>query len=112
MLKRGFLSGLNSTLLLLPPLKFHCVGGCLDRTQDYCDVYIGCQTLTPPNLIQTWPDLIHTQPDLIHTQPDLIHTQPDLIHTRSDLIHTRPHLISYHFYQMFHILKINLHKLI
>jgi hypothetical protein len=24
----------NSTLLLLPPLRFHCVGGCWDRTQD------------------------------------------------------------------------------
>ncbi len=31
-----------STLLHLPPLRFHCVGGCWDRTQDYG---IGCQTL-------------------------------------------------------------------
>jgi hypothetical protein len=34
-----------STLLLLPPLRFHCVGGCWDRTQDSCDYGIGCQTL-------------------------------------------------------------------
>jgi hypothetical protein len=26
-------------------LKFHCVGGCWDRTQDSCDFGIGCQTL-------------------------------------------------------------------
>ncbi len=29
---------LNSTLLHLPPLRFHCVGGCCDRTQDCCAV--------------------------------------------------------------------------
>jgi hypothetical protein len=34
-----------STLLYLPPLRFHCVGGCLDRTQGSCDSGIGCQTL-------------------------------------------------------------------
>ncbi len=31
-----------STLLHLPPLRFHCVGGCWDRLCDYC---ISCQTL-------------------------------------------------------------------
>ncbi len=34
---------LYSTLLHLPPLRFHCVGECSDRTQDCC--YIGSQTL-------------------------------------------------------------------
>jgi hypothetical protein len=29
----------------LPPPKFHCVGGCWDRTQDSCDYGIGSQTL-------------------------------------------------------------------
>jgi hypothetical protein len=32
-------------LLHLPPLGFHCVGGCWDRIQDSCDFGIGCQTL-------------------------------------------------------------------
>jgi hypothetical protein len=27
-----------STLLHLPPLRFHCVGGCWDWTQDCCDL--------------------------------------------------------------------------
>ncbi len=49
--KRGFLDFfmfvLYSTLLRLPPLRFHCVGGCWDRTQDSCDFGIGCQTLKP-----------------------------------------------------------------
>ncbi len=34
-----------STQLHLPPLRFHCVGGCWDRTQDSCDYGIGWQTL-------------------------------------------------------------------
>ncbi len=36
---------LYSTLLHLPPLRFHCVGGCWDRTHDCCDFGIGSQTL-------------------------------------------------------------------
>jgi hypothetical protein len=35
----------HSTLFHLPPFRFHCVGGCWDRTQDSCDNGIGCQTL-------------------------------------------------------------------
>jgi hypothetical protein len=34
---------LYSTLLYLPPLRFHCVGGWWDRTQDSCDFGFGCQ---------------------------------------------------------------------
>jgi hypothetical protein len=37
-------SVLYSTLLHLPPLRFLCVGGCWDRTQDSCHFGIGCQT--------------------------------------------------------------------
>jgi hypothetical protein len=29
-----FFYELYSTLFHLPPLRFHCVGGCLDRTKD------------------------------------------------------------------------------
>ncbi len=31
-----------TTLLLLPPLRFHCIGGCWDRIQDSCDFGISC----------------------------------------------------------------------
>ncbi len=34
-----------STLLHLPPLRFHCVGGCWERAQDSCDFGIDSQTL-------------------------------------------------------------------
>ncbi len=34
-----------STLLNLPPLRLHCVGGCWDRTQDCCNFGIDSQTL-------------------------------------------------------------------
>jgi hypothetical protein len=37
-----------STLLHLPPLRFHCVKGCWDLTQDYCDFGIDSHTLYPP----------------------------------------------------------------
>ncbi len=40
-----FLCVLYSTLLHLPPLRFHCVGGCWDRTQDSFDFCIASQTL-------------------------------------------------------------------
>ena len=36
-----FLYVLYSTLLHLPPLRFHCVGECWDRTQDCCDFGMG-----------------------------------------------------------------------
>jgi hypothetical protein len=36
---------LYSTLLHLPPLRFHCADGCWDRTQDRCYWCIGSQTL-------------------------------------------------------------------
>ncbi len=42
---------LCSTLLYLPPLRFHCIGGCWDRTQDICDFGIGCHSANShPNL--------------------------------------------------------------
>jgi hypothetical protein len=34
-----------STLRHLPPLRFHCVGGCWDQTQDCCDFGIDSQML-------------------------------------------------------------------
>ncbi len=98
-----------STLLHLPPHRFHSVGWCWDWTQDSCDFSIHSQTLyittrreprsnprwarSHPNsatvdLILTRIDLIHTRLDLMHTRLNLIHTQLDLIHSRLDLIHT------------------------
>jgi len=43
---------LYSTLLHLPPLRFHCADGCWDRTQDSCNWCIGSQTLTIARLSQ------------------------------------------------------------
>jgi hypothetical protein len=36
---------LYSTLLHLPPLRFHCVGGCWNRTQDSCKARLDCHLL-------------------------------------------------------------------
>ena len=36
---------LYSTLLHLPPLRFHCADGCWERTQDRCNWCIDSQTL-------------------------------------------------------------------
>jgi hypothetical protein len=86
-----------STLLHLPPLRFHCVGG---RRMEGPN----------PGLLRLW----HWQPDALTTRLDLIHnsawshphsarshplgqissTRPDLIHkttTRLDLIHLHFH---------------------
>ncbi len=43
---------LYSTLLHLPPLRFHCADGCWDRTQDSCNWCIGSQTPTIARLSQ------------------------------------------------------------
>ncbi len=37
----------NTASYAAPPPRFHCVGGCWDRTQDCCDFGVGCQTLQP-----------------------------------------------------------------
>ncbi len=36
---------LYSTRFHLPPLRFHCVGGCWDQTHECCDYGIDCHTL-------------------------------------------------------------------
>jgi hypothetical protein len=54
---------LYSTLLHLPPLRFHCVGGCWDRTT----------AMPVRRSITIRLDLIHSRLDLIHTRLDLIH---------------------------------------
>jgi hypothetical protein len=56
---------LYSTLLHLPPLRFHCVGGCWDRTSELAVM----QTLHPPRL-----DLIHQPPPLKRKKDDLSFT--------------------------------------
>jgi hypothetical protein len=36
-----------STLLHLPPIRFHCIGGCWERAYDCSDFGIDSQTLQP-----------------------------------------------------------------
>jgi hypothetical protein len=93
----GFFHVRYSTLRHLPPLRFRCVVGCWDRTQDCCDCCIESQTLyhldrSPPH---TRLDLIHYSARIIHnsvrshsyTQLDLIHhSARSYPHTRLDLI--------------------------
>ncbi len=67
---------LYSTLLHLPPLGFHCVGGCWDRTQDSCDYGIGCQTLRSSHSAtsqQRAAKSYHARLHLIHYRLHLIH---------------------------------------
>jgi hypothetical protein len=48
LLKRGFFYFYvrYTTLLHVPPLRFHCVGGCWDRTQDCCECDFGIDSQT------------------------------------------------------------------
>ncbi len=65
-----FVYVLYSTLLHLPPLRFHCVGGCWGWN---------------PGMLR----LRHWQSDALTTRLDLIHNRLDLIHKRLDLISAR-----------------------
>ncbi len=40
-------------MIHLPPFRFHCVGGCWDRTQDSCDCGIGCQTYSNSTYVKS-----------------------------------------------------------
>jgi hypothetical protein len=53
-----------STLRHLPPLRFHCVGGCWDRTQGSCDHGIGSARSHPiiSILIITVPAMYYLSP--------------------------------------------------
>jgi hypothetical protein len=68
---------LYSTLLNLPPLRFHCVRGCWDPTQGCCDFCI-------------WEShVLTTRLDIIYIRLDLMNcTRLDLILNRLDLMHT------------------------
>jgi hypothetical protein len=61
-----FLNARYSTLLRLPPLRFHCVGGCWYRTQDSCDYGIDCQT----HLVRSHPRSARSHP--VKTTPTQI----------------------------------------
>jgi hypothetical protein len=66
-----------STLLHLPPLRFHCVEGCRGRTQDSCDYGIGSQS---SNALTARLDLIHNSPRShplsARSHPHLARSQP------------------------------------
>ena len=40
-----FIYVIQHCFICLPPLRFYCVGGCWDRTQDCCDFGIDSQML-------------------------------------------------------------------
>ncbi len=63
-----------ATLLHLPPLRFLCVRGCWDWTQDCCDCDIGSRALSPLSYMSstTRLDLIYNaRLDLVHARQDL-----------------------------------------
>jgi hypothetical protein len=104
--------------LHLPLIRFHCAGGCWDRTQDSCDFDIGCQMLKPlgkissansarshPHSARSHPKSARSLPrsaryhqqtrqGLIHIRLDVIQSRLDLISTLLDLIHARLDLIN------------------
>jgi hypothetical protein len=79
---------LCSTLLHLPPLRFHCVAGSWDGTRDCCNFGIGSQRSNHLARSHPQPARSHTRSAISSTtRLDLIHALLDLIHTRLDLIH-------------------------
>jgi hypothetical protein len=59
-----FLVGLffYSTLLHLPPLRFHCAGGCWDRIQDCCDATWALTARRSNHLARSHPQLARSHP--------------------------------------------------
>ncbi len=92
-IKGGYFSVLLSTLFHLPPLRYHCVGGCCDLGQLRLQHWLSDALTTRLDLIHSRVDLIHSRLDLIYSWLDLICTRRDLIHTRLHPIHTRLDLI-------------------
>jgi hypothetical protein len=94
---------LYSTMLYLPPLRFHCVGGCWDRSQNCCDFGTRCQALLPLGYISfTFNTALSAAPqiplsrNMLGSNPGLFrlrHWLSDALTTQLHLIHIRPHLI-------------------
>ncbi len=70
----------NSTLLHLPPLRFHCSEDAGIEPRTVATLALTARRST------TRLDLVHSRLDLIHARLDLIHPRLDLIHPRLDLI--------------------------
>jgi hypothetical protein len=116
-------------MLHLPPLRFYCVGGCWDRSQDSCDFGIGWQTLSSTSAtshphsvpiastfgyisstlsyISYIPSYISSTLGYILSTSDTSHrhTAIHLIHTRLHLIRSRLHLI----HTRLHLINTRLH---
>ncbi len=73
---------LDSALLHLAPLRFHCDRGCC-----------GIEPRTVVTMTLAVRHTLTTRINLIHIRLDLIHFRLDIIHTRLDLIHNsaKPH---------------------
>ncbi len=79
-----------STLLHLPPLRFHCLGGCRGWTQDSCDLGIGCQTLKPLGYISSMKEgmCLHS-PGTLQTRSTILKTLPFQMKKYCTYIETR-----------------------
>ena len=74
---------LYSTLLYLPPLRFHCVGGCWDEAQDCGDFGSGTWAVTVRHSNQSAIDLIkHSARSHPHPAKSHPHSAPDCIYTQ------------------------------
>ncbi len=74
-----FLHVLYSTLLNLPPLRFHCVGGCWDRTQDWCDLWHWQSEQTArshSHMARSHPHSARSHPHLARSHPHSARARP------------------------------------
>jgi hypothetical protein len=62
---------LYSTLLHLPPLRFHCAGGRWVRTQDSCDFGIGVRRSSHSDTSQKVPIPAGTEYSVVAADPGL-----------------------------------------
>ncbi len=72
-----FLNFIQHCFICRPPPRFHCVGGCWDRTRDYCDLDTGSQKLyhsaaSHPRSARSHPKSAKTHPHSAKSHPLII----------------------------------------
>jgi hypothetical protein len=92
----GFLKILYSTLLNVPPFRFHCVRGCGIKPRTIATFALAVRRSNQSARSHPYSARSHpkARPDLIHSRPDLIRIRPDLIKKLGQIsTTTRPDLI-------------------
>jgi hypothetical protein len=85
---------LYSTLLHLPPLRLHCVGGCWDRTQDCCDLAVrrfNHSARSHPHSARSHPHSARSYPHSARSYPHSARSHPHSARSYPHSARSYPH---------------------